>query len=491
MGNPRHPFSSVFERERSSMAESANSRHTVSLRGTIEVPGDKSITHRSIMFGAIADGETVVKTTVLGRDNFATARIMRQLGAHLSGEVASDLIELAREEQLGDLGDARGNVSCLRVRGSGFAGLKAPVGPLDCGNSGTTARLLTGVLAGRPFASTLIGDASLTKRPFKRVVEPLSLMGAEFSGDRLPLTITGRPLRGIHYTSPQASAQVKSAVLLAGLQTDEETAVREPRLSRDHTERMFAAMGCELLTRRHDDGSWQVTLPAVSRRPPLVAQEITVPGDFSAAAFFLVAGSIFPNSQLEIRNVGLNPTRIGLLHVLERMGARIELKSKRVVCGEDVVDLIVSSAPLRGVDVGEEDVVLGIDEVPVLCVAAAFADGPTRIRGARELRVKESDRIAMTAGILRTFGVDTAEHEDGLDVYGRPGLAGAGKAALREELTAAPWRGSGDHRIEMCGAIMELQVTGDFEIADKTAVETSFPNFISCLNSVAHKSGNS
>lgn len=459
----------------------------VTLRGAVDVPGDKSITHRSIMFGSIAAGETIVKTTVLGRDNFATARIMRQLGVSISGEVATDLVAMAHEEHLADLGDAHGAVSSLRIQGRGFAGLTAPTGPLDCGNSGTTARLMTGLLAGRPFSATLVGDASLTKRPFRRVVEPLSQMGTEFSGDRMPLTITGRPLRGLHYTSPQASAQVKSAILLAGLQTDQETVVREPRLSRDHTERMFAAMGCELLTRRHDDGSWQVTLPATTNRPSLRGQEIAVPGDFSAAAFFLVAGTIFPNSEIEIRNVGLNPTRIGLLHVLERMGARVALKSKRVVCGEDVVDLVVSAAPLKGVEVTEEDVVLGIDEVPILSVAAAFADGVTRIRGAHELRVKESDRIAMTAAILKTFGVDVVEHEDGLDVYGRPDLVGAGRGALKEELAQAKWRGSGDHRIEMCGAIMELQVTGAFEIADKTAVETSFPNFVSCLRGVIHE----
>lgn len=449
------------------------------LSGDVRIPGDKSITHRAVMFGAVAEGTSVVRTTVLGRDNFATARIMRQLGAEVAGEVSSSLIAIAKQEGFESFGESKDEWSTLRITGRGFSGLHAPDGTLDCGNSGTTARLLTGLLAGRPFESVLVGDASLSKRPFKRVVDPLSAMGARFEGDRLPLTIRGGDLHGIDYVSPHASAQVKSAILLAGLQTSDPVSVTEPRLSRDHTERMLTAMGCPIESICLGDGSWRISLPA--QRGPLRAQEIVVPGDFSAAAFFLVAGSIFPGSDIRIVGVGLNDTRIGLFHILERMGASMKPESPRVVGGEKVVDLRVQAKQLHGIDVPADDVVLAIDEIPILAVAAAVASGTTRIRGAKELRVKESDRLAMSAQILRCFGGTVEEYEDGLDVIGNPNLIFSGRAA---DPALCDWKVSGDHRIAMCGAILQLLVSGTFELPDKHAVETSFPNFGECLQGI-------
>ncbi|MBP9839001.1 MAG: 3-phosphoshikimate 1-carboxyvinyltransferase, partial [Proteobacteria bacterium] len=283
----------------------------------------------------------------------------------------------------------------------------------------------------------------------------------------------GGDLTGIDYTSKQASAQVKSAIILAGLQATGAVSVTEPRLSRDHTERMLSAMGCEINTEKLADGSFKITLPDVSNKNKLKGQQIKIPGDFSAAAFFMVAGSVFFNSEIILRNVGFNETRIGLFHILKRMGANIEIFNQHLMCGEEVVDLKINTANLKAVDVNEEDVVLAIDEIPILTVAASFAEGVTRIRGAKELRVKESDRLKMSAAILSSFGIKTVEYEDGIDVYGNPEL-------LKKEVPlqdAASWKTSGDHRIAMCGAILELQLTGAFTFADKAAVETSFPEF--------------
>ncbi len=445
----------------------------VSLKGTLNVPGDKSITHRAIMFGAVANGTSTVRTSLLGRDNFATARVMCQLGAKIKGTVTNSLLAMAHEEGLTNLADS-GNEWCdLEVTGAGFEGLHAPAAILDCGNSGTTARLLTGVLAGRPFSATLTGDKSLVKRPFKRVAEPLTKMGAKFSGDMLPLTVTGGKLGGLEYASPKASAQVKSAILLAGLQGAGRVSVTEPELSRDHTERMLRAMGCAVEVSQIS-GGWRISLPDSANRGRLNPLDVVIPGDISAAAFFLVAGSIFPDSELTITGVGVNATRTGIISVLERMGARLELKNKRDVGGEDVVDIGVRTARLRGCDIGAKDVVLAIDEVPVLAVAAALAEGTTRIEGAAELRVKESDRLAMSAAILRSFGVEVEEFDDGLEIIGKPELATAGAPALKER---PDWKTSHDHRIAMCGALLELLATGDFDLPDKPAVETSFPRY--------------
>ncbi|MFN8389815.1 MAG: 3-phosphoshikimate 1-carboxyvinyltransferase [Bdellovibrionota bacterium] len=459
---------------------SHNSSASVSLRGSVAVPGDKSITHRAVMFGAVAEGRSVVTTSTLGRDNFATLRIMRQLGVELTGKVNSSLVAIAHEEGLPDFTDSGTELCHLTISGRGFDGLKAPKDVLNCGNSGTTARLLTGLLAGRPFASTFDGDHSLVKRPFKRVVDPLSQMGASFTGDKLPFTMNGGNLKGISYTSPHASAQVKSAILLAGLQATGDVSVTEPRLSRDHTERMLSSMGCAIRSERQPNGSWTISLPSDPNRGRLKPSDVTIPGDFSAAAFFMVAGSIFPESDITILNVGVNPTRTGLFNVLKRMGANIELLNARQVGGEEVVDMRVRSANLQGVEVEEDDVVLGIDEMPILSVAAAAANGKTIIRGAAELRVKESDRLAMSTQVLRTFGVQVEEFADGMTVTGSPTLAG-----LKYSAAEVPeWKQSGDHRIAMCGAILELLVTGRFDILDMPAVETSFPSFARCLEQI-------
>ncbi len=448
---------------------------TPSLSGSVHVPGDKSITHRAIMFGTLANGVSRVITDSLGRDNMATIRIFGQLGGRVEGSLPEALMPIAKEESLSQFRVSSDGVAHLEVHGLGLNGLRAPSTPLDCGNSGTTARLLSGVLAAQEFSSTLVGDESLSKRPFRRVTAPLSMMGAKFSGELLPLTISGARsispgVKGIRYHSEHASAQVKSAILLAGLYSAEEVVVSEPRLSRDHTERMFRAMGCALET-GEADGLPYVKLPARGRRE-LAAAEIRIPRDFSAAAFFLVAGSVFPGSDIVIPGVGINKTRLGLLHVLRRMGADIRFENEHDMCGEPVADIRVRAAELRGVEVSEEDVVLGVDEIPVLSVAAALAHGNTRITGAAELRVKESDRLKTSAAILKSAGVPVEELPDGLVISGSPGGKGLYAPASTES-----WRKSGDHRIAMSGAILDLFLTGKAELQDRAAVETSFPGF--------------
>ncbi len=452
----------------------------VKLRGSLSVPGDKSITHRAVLFGALAEGESQIRTSALGRDNLGTMRIMRQLGVTVSGAVQHRLLKMVHEEGLNDFVDSNSELCTIRVQGVGLHGLKPSSEPLDCGNSGTTARLLSGILAGQRFASTLVGDASLSKRPFKRVADPLSQMGARFSGDKLPLTIEGGDLRGIEYQSPHASAQVKSAIMLAGLYSTEAVSVTEPRLSRDHSERMLTAMGCEISQRELPNGSWQISLPV--RRGPLKPLDIDIPGDFSAAAFFLVAGSVFPDSRVVVEGVGYNPTRIGLLTILQRMGARIAIQNSRQQGGEEVVDFVIETSELHGVELDEQDVVLAIDEIPVFAIAAAAARGRTTVRGAKELRVKESDRISMTVAILKSFGVEVEEFEDGFAVQGDPMLG----RELKDPGTDGkePWRVCGDHRISMTGALLELLVTGEMRLDDVAAVETSFPTFLRCLETI-------
>ncbi len=446
------------------------------LQGEVTVPGDKSITHRAIFFSSLAHGTSSIRTQILGRDNFATLRIMRQLGVSISGRILEEIKAIADEEGFPDLVGV-GSGCELKVVGRGLD-LLEPTEALDCGNSGTTARLLLGILAGQSFSARLVGDESLSRRPFKRVAEPLALMGAKFSSHQLPLTITGGELRGIEYLSPQASAQVKSAILLAGLQTDELVSVIEPAKSRDHTERMFKGMGVELVEETLAHGSVRVTLPAGGARK-MCAQEFLIPGDFSSAAFLLVAATLIKGSSVLIRDVGFNPTRIGAFDILCRMGASIQVLNRRVVAGEEIVDLRVVSAELSGVSVSAEDVVLAIDEIPILAVAAAFAAGETVIKGAGELRVKESDRLSMMAGLLRGFGVHVEEFPDGLQIIGRPELgSGLGSSCVG---TDATWRGVGDHRILMCGAIMQLVVCGEATLSGAEVVETSFPGFVGTL----------
>ncbi|HQH26937.1 MAG TPA: 3-phosphoshikimate 1-carboxyvinyltransferase, partial [Oligoflexia bacterium] len=393
---------------------------------------------------------------------------------------------LACEEGLAGFKKTTESLCRLLIHGAGVDSLGKPDGVLDCGNSGTTARLIAGVLAGRSFSAELTGDDSLRRRPFLRITEPLSLMGASFSGDRLPFAVSGGELRGIEYRSVRASAQVKSAVILAGLQAAGQTVLIEPRKSRDHTELMLQAMGAALVVEDAPEGSSRVTVSPCDH--VLAPLEAKIPGDFSAAAFFLVAGSIYPGSRVLIRDVGFNPTRTGLFAVLQRMGAAMKVHNQRVSGGEVVVDLEVQSAPLRGVDISADDVVLAIDEIPILAVACAFADGVSHISGAEELRVKESDRLAMIAALLRDFGVVVEELSDGLIINGSAGLrqrfaqhAPAQDAPAQSEPS---WRLSGDHRIAMCGAVVEGLCRKGFVLEDAKAVETSFPEFVKCFETL-------
>lgn len=408
------------------------------LRGRLRVPGDKSISHRAIMLGALAEGITHVRGFLEGEDTRATARVFQQLGVRIETPSASERI----------------------VHGVGLHGLKPGAAPLDCGNAGTGMRLLAGVLAAQPFDSVLIGDASLSKRPMGRVIEPLSRMGARIDsepGGLPPLRIRGgRRLAGIEYATPVASAQVKSALLLAGLYADGDTAVHEPDPTRDYTERMLAAFGWPI-----DFGPGHARLSGGHR---LHATDVDVPGDFSSAAFFLVAATVIPGSELTLEAVGMNPRRTGLLAVLRRMGADIREQHAREQGGEPVAELVVRHAPLRGIEVPEECVPDMIDEFPALFVAAACAEGTTVVRGAAELRVKESDRIAVMARGLRTLGIDVEEMPDGARIAGGALRAGAVDS-------------HGDHRVAMSFAVAAQRAAGPVSIDDVENVATSFPGF--------------
>jgi 3-phosphoshikimate 1-carboxyvinyltransferase len=412
------------------------------LRGELRVPGDKSITHRAIMLSALADGESRLTGYGRGEDCLNTAGAFRAMG-------------IAVEE----------SPEALRVVGKGLWGLTEPEHPIDCGNSGTGIRLLAGVLAGQDFFSVLTGDASIRRRPMGRVVRPLRAMGAMIAGRKggelAPLAITGRRLQGTAYVSPVASAQIKSAVLLAGLFADGVTSVREPGLSRDHTERMFRFFGCPIESRGGDI--------AVKGRPALSwrGRDLQIPGDLSAAAFFLVGAAIVPDSELLIRDVGVNPTRTGILEILARMGAAVEVLNARAEAGEPVADLRVRSSRLRGVAIGSADIPRTIDEFPILCVAAAVADGETVISGAEELRVKESDRITTMATELRMMGVAIQERPDGLVIQGSGG----------RRLRGTSGTSHGDHRVAMSLAIAGLMAEGPTRIAETDCIETSFPEF--------------
>lgn len=356
-----------------------------------------------------------------------------------------------------------GEGGVIIINGKGLSGLKEPKGEIDCGNSGTTMRLLCGVLAGQPFSATLKGDASLSRRPMKRVIEPITQMGAVFKSEsgHPPLTVTGGQLKPIRYKSPVASAQVKSAILLAGLYCNGITSVSEPERSRDHTERMLKASGADLTI----DG---LTV-SVRGRAKLDPFEMTVPADFSSAAFFIVAGIIVPGSGVLIKNAGINPTRVGLIEILKSMGAHIRLENKREVSGEPVADISVTHSQLSGIEIGGDLVPRSIDEFPILCVAAALAHGKTKITGAKELRVKESDRIAAMAAELRKMGVNVEELEDGLIIEGR------------EKLKSASIQSYGDHRIAMSMAIAALMADGETTISDTDCINTSFPGFVEIL----------
>lgn len=412
------------------------------LNGRLRVPGDKSISHRSIMLGAIADGVTRVSGFLEGADAISTMNVFRALGVRIDGP----------------------DEGRVEVHGVGLDGLRTSAQPLDCGNAGTAMRLLMGLLAGQSFGSTLVGDESLSRRPMRRVADPLARMGAaiETADGRPPVRIAPcGGLRGIDFEMPVASAQVKSAVLLAGLYAQGETSVTEPAPTRDHTERMLAGFGVDV--RR--EGA-RVSLRGGQR---LAAATIDVPADVSSAAFFLVGASISPGSDLVLEHVGMNPTRTGVIEILRRMGADIEIVEERVVGGEPVADLRVRHAPLHGIEVPPELVPLAIDEFPALFVAAACARGRTVVTGAEELRVKESDRIAVMADGLAALGVDARPTPDGMIVEGRgdvPAVFDAGEIESH-----------GDHRIAMSFAIAALRAAGPLLIRDTANVATSFPGF--------------
>jgi 3-phosphoshikimate 1-carboxyvinyltransferase len=407
------------------------------------VPGDKSISHRALLLGAMAHGTTAIRGLLQGEDCRATLSALRALGVEIAEAVDGT----------------------VRVLGRGPEGLREPESVLDAGNSGTTLRLLAGLLAGRPFCGLLTGDASLCRRPMRRVLDPLRAMGATVlgraEGGFPPLAIRGGGLRGIAWTSPIASAQVKSAILLAGLQAAGETSVSEPILSRDHTERMLTAFG--LAPRR--DGT-TVTVPGGRR---LTAAEVAVPGDLSSAAFFLVAAAVRIGGQVCIRDVGVNRTRTGLLEVLERMGAGVRTERERLEAGEPVADLVVSGGRLRGVEVGADLIPRLIDEVPALAVAAALADGETVIQGAGELRVKEVDRMTAVAEEFGRLGATISATHDELRIRGGARLQGAAVSSR------------GDHRMAMSLAVAALFAEGETVIRDVACADTSFPGFARLL----------
>ena len=409
------------------------------LTGRIRVPGDKSISHRSIMLGALAEGTTDISGFLEGEDSLATLRAFRAMGVDIEGPDSGRVV----------------------VHGVGLHGLKPPARPLDLGNSGTSMRLLSGLLAGQAFDTELVGDSSLMSRPMRRVTAPLAQMGAVIAttdAGTAPLRISGgQRLQGIDYAMPVASAQVKSCLLLAGLYAAGRTCVHEPAPTRDHTERMLNGMGYSVNC--HD------SVACLDGGGSLTATAIDVPADISSAAFFLVGASIASGSGLVLEHVGINPTRTGVLEILKLMGADIEIQNPREVGGEPVADLRVRSARLRGIDIPVEQVPLAIDEFPALFVAAACAEGRTVLTGAEELRVKESDRIQVMADGLQALGVNAEPTPDGLIIQG--GAIGGGTV-----------NSHGDHRIAMSFAMAALRATGAVTITDCANVNTSFPGFV-------------
>ena len=418
------------------------------LKGAIRVAGDKSISHRSIMMGSLAEGTTHVSGFLEGEDALATLNAFKAMGVEIEGPDNGKVV----------------------VHGVGMKGLQQPQASLDVGNSGTSMRLMSGLLAGQAFSTTLIGDESLTKRPMKRITDPLALMGAQIETTETgtsPLNISPvAALKGIDYDMPMASAQVKSCLLLAGLYAEGETWVTEPAPTRDHTERMLQGFGYEVM----QDGPRR----GVKGGGKLTACDIDVPADISSAAFFLVGASIAEGSDLTLQHVGMNPTRDGVINILRLMGADIEVSNERVIGGEPVADLRVRSAKLKGIQIPEDQVPLAIDEFPALFVAAACAEGETVLTGAEELRVKESDRIQVMADGLIALGVDAKPTPDGIVIQG--GSIGGGLV-----------NSHGDHRIAMSFAMAALRATGDISIDDCANVNTSFPGFVELAASVGLK----
>ena len=418
------------------------------LHGELSVPGDKSISHRAVMFGSIASGDTVIRGFLKSADCISTMNCFRAMGIEI-------------EEERDEKGDF------IRVSGKGIRGLSKPDTPLDCGNSGTTARLISGILAGQDFKTVLTGDPSLSRRPMKRIIDPLKNLGASIRSEKgnglLPLIIEKGKLSGGEIRTRVASAQVKSAILLSGLYAEKETVVIEPALSRNHTELMLSAFGADITGGSADE-------PKASVRPcsELRGLEVNVPGDISSAAYFIGAALIVPDSEIVLKNVGINPTRDGILRVFKDMGADIKIENERYESGEKSADLIVRySSSLKGVEIGGDIIPTLIDELPLISVVAATADGETVIRDASELKVKESNRISLTVNNLKAMGADAEEREDGLLIRG-------GKALHRASIETAK-----DHRIAMSFSVAAL-INSDVrpvEILDPSCVGISFPEF--------------
>lgn len=408
------------------------------LNKTIRIPGDKSISHRSVMIGAIASGITDIENFLPGQDCLSTVRCVRQLGIEV-------------EEQ---------SLTSLRVHGKGAGGLSEPEDFMDVGNSGTTIRLISGILAGQNFLSILTGDASIRRRPMARVTEPLRQMGAEIwgrnNGRFAPLAVKGGNLKAINYLTPVASAQIKSAVLLGGLFANGETTVTEPALSRDHTEKMLKAFGAKIETQG---------LTTMIKASSLNSQKVIVPGDISSAAFFLTAGAIIPGARITVARVGLNPTRTGILDVLAAMGAKISISNQFESSGELIGDITVEGRELKGLEMGGDIIPRLIDEIPVLAVAAALAEGESIIRDASELKVKESNRLQAIATELARFGVDIKETADGLIINGGGTLEGAVCESYH------------DHRIAMACILMGLVAKGRTVVHNTECIDISFPGF--------------
>ena len=428
-------------------------RPAAPLAGTLTVPGDKSISHRALMFGALAVGETRISGLLEGEDVLRTAAVMRALGAEVVRDVPG----------------------AWRVAGRGIGGLTEPADVLDMGNSGTAARLLAGILASHPIFAVMTGDASLRRRPMQRVIEPLTACGARFAarnGGRLPLAVEGaRDALPLDYRLPVASAQVKSAVLLCGLNAPGITRVEEPQATRDHSENMLRHFGAEVSVSVAGSGR-VVTLRG---QPELRAADVTVPGDPSSAAFPVVAALLVPGSRLRIAGVGLNPLRTGLFTTLREMGALLAVENERRAGGEPVGDLLVTHGPLRGVEVPPERAPSMIDEFPVLAVAAACAEGATRMRGLHELRVKESDRLAATAALLAANGVRVAIEGDDLIVHGT-GRAPAGGGLVATHM---------DHRLAMSALVLGLSAEEPVQVDDASFIDTSFPGFVELMNTAS------
>lgn len=415
-------------------------------RGETTPPGDKSVSHRAVLLGALAEGKTRVRGFLAAQDTLSTVSAVRSMGVGVA------------------TGPGEAEIS-----GNGLFGLRAPRGAIDAGNSGTTARLLAGILSAQDFASSITGDASLRSRPMSRITLPLRRMGARFSGkgDFLPLGIEGADLAGTTYAPPQASAQVKSAVLLAGLYAEGETRVVEKVPTRDHTERMLRHFGVGVGVRGNE--------VSVSRAAPFRAADVEVPSDISSAAFFMVAAAINPGSEVLVRNVGVNPLRAGVLDVLREMGADISEENRREVCGEPVADLVARYAPLRATRVDGDLVSRAIDELPAVAVAACFAEGETVITGAGELRVKESDRISAMAGELRALGADVEELSDGMAINGA------------EDVRGGRCRSLGDHRVCMSLAVAATRAREETVVEGAECAAVSFPGFFETFSALGSR----